>query len=999
MVVANVFTIPASAPFAQSLAEELIRQLDAKSDPLALSRATIYVPTQRAVRSLSEVFARAVGRAALLPNIRPLGDVDEDEFLFDPSLEDIELTPAISTARRQLLLAALIARWQRAKGGDEMDFAQAARLARSLGGFLDEAQTQAADLSKLADLAPAALTEYWAEVREFLSLVAEQWPTLLAAENKQDHIAHRNATLKALAQRLENNPPDGPIIAAGSTGSIPATAGLLGVIARLPRGAVILPGLDLGLDDASWNDLDLGHPQFGMKQLLGRIGIDRRAVRSWGGGEIVPTPREILLRETLRPAPTTDAWRALAESRTPVIEDGLEGLSLVEAADPAQEATAIALMLREALEVPGQTGALVTPDRNLARRVAAELGRWNIAIDNSAGRPLTRTPPGTFLCLLADAAQQDFAPLALLALLKHPLAAGGEETAAFRRSVRELDLCLRGPRPDAGLEGIMRAITRADVLTKDAQERLGTWFDSVAQLLRPLAKALNGKAPLARLLSLHVEAAEALAKTDMQDGAARLWRNDAGKSAADMVKTLFEAASDLPVIDARSYASLFRGFADEKAVRPAYGRHPRLAILGPLEARLQRFDLVVLGELNEGEWPAQAPVDPWLSRPMRRILGLEQPERAISLAAHDFATLAAGPRVVLTRSRKVEGSPAVASRWLQRLMQLTRGLELEDKLRTSLSYCDIASALYEPLVTTRIGRPAPQPPVSARPRRLSVTEIETWLRDPYAIYARRILKLEPLDALDAEIGALERGVAIHKALETFIRVYPDGPPSDAEMRFVEIADKVFAENAIPKSALALWRPRFIRAAQWFVGVERSRRINVAHAHVELRGEMTLSAPGGNFLLYGYADRIDELKDGYGAIIDYKTGAPPSDKQVIQIIAAQLPLEAAMLANGGFAGAGKLTPLELVYIRFAGGVKPGEVRTVNADAGELAKKAATLLAARVAQFDDKDQAYLPRVMPFRADIAGDYDHLARVREWSASGWGKKNERARSGSRRR
>ena len=532
----------------------------------------------------------------------------------------------------------------------------------------------------------------------------------------------------------------------------------------------------------------------------------------------------------------------------------------------------------------------------------------------------------------------------------------------------------------------MRAITRADVLTKDAQERLGTWFDSVAQLLRPLAKALNGKAPLARLLSLHVEAAEALAKTDMQDGAARLWRNDAGKSAADMVKTLFEAASDLPVIDARSYASLFRGFADEKAVRPAYGRHPRLAILGPLEARLQRFDLVVLGGLNEGEWPAQAPVDPWLSRPMRRILGLEQPERAISLAAHDFATLAAGPRVVLTRSRKVEGSPAVASRWLQRLMQLTRGLELEDKLRTSLSYCDIASALYEPLVTTRIGRPAPQPPVSARPRRLSVTEIETWLRDPYAIYARRILKLGPLDALDAEIGALERGVAIHKALETFIRVYPDGPPSDAEMRFVEIADKVFAENAIPKSALALWRPRFIRAAQWFVGVERSRRINVAHAHVELRGEMTLSAPGGNFLLYGYADRIDELKDGYGAIIDYKTGAPPSDKQVIQIIAAQLPLEAAMLANGGFAGAGKLTPLELVYIRFAGGVKPGEVRTVNADAGELAKKAATLLAARVAQFDDKDQAYLPRVMPFRADIAGDYDHLARVREWSASGWG-------------
>ncbi len=351
---AKVFTIPASTPFADTLARGLVQQCNLPTDPLALARVTIYLPTRRAARTLSDAFARILGGAALLPEIRPLGDVDEDEFLFDPSADDLDLVPAISPIRRQILLATLIARWQRAKGGDEMDFAQAARLARSLGGFLDEAQTQAADLSKLADLAPAALTEYWAEVREFLSLVAEQWPTLLAAENKQDHIAHRNATLKALAQRLENNPPDGPIIAAGSTGSIPATAGLLGVIARLPRGAVILPGLDLGLDDASWNDLDPGHPQFGMKQLLGRIGIEREAVRSIGtAATSPPTPREILLRETLRPAPTPEAWRALAESGTPVIEDGLEGLSLVEAADPAQEATAIALMLREALEVPG----------------------------------------------------------------------------------------------------------------------------------------------------------------------------------------------------------------------------------------------------------------------------------------------------------------------------------------------------------------------------------------------------------------------------------------------------------------------------------------------------------------------------------------------------------------------------------------------------------------------------------------------------------------------
>jgi ATP-dependent helicase/nuclease subunit B len=372
---------------------------------------------------------------------------------------------------------------------------------------------------------------------------------------------------------------------------------------------------------------------------------------------------------------------------------------------------------------------------------------------------------------------------------------------------------------------------------------------------------------------------------------------------------------------------------------------------------------------------------------MRRALGLEQPERAIGLSAHDFATLAAGPRVVLTRSRKVDGSPSVASRWVQRLIQLTRGLKLEDALAAApRDYCAIASALNEPGKPERMPRPEPRPPVAARPRKLSVTEIETWLRDPYAIYARRILKLEPLDPLDAEIGARERGTAIHDALEEFVRLFPDGPPADAERRFVEIADRVFAEKHIPKAALALWRPRFIRAANWFVGVERSRRLEVVRAHVELRGEMRFAAPGGEFLLYGRADRIDELAHGNGAIIDYKTGNPPSDKQVIQIIAAQLPLEAAMLAEGGFAGAGKLTPLELVYIRFAGGAKPGDLRVVKADAHELAMKAKELLVARVAQFDDAGQPYLPSIMPFLSKAGGDYDHLARLREWSASGWG-------------
>ena len=980
---ANVFTIPAGAPFAQVLAGELIDRLDAKNDPLALSRATIFVPTRRAVRSLGEIFARAVGGAALLPDIRPLGDVDEDDVLFDAASDDIELVPAISPVRRRLLLATLISGWARAKDGEEIGFAQAARLARSLGAFLDEAQTQGADLSKLKDLAPAGLSKYWADVQTFLELLTTHWPAVLDDEKRQDHVTHRDDALRRLAKRLENNPPDGPVIAAGSTGSIPATAELLGVVSRLADGSVILPGLDLSLDEASWNDLDEGHPQFGMRQLLKRIGVARKDVRVWGGADAAASPREILLRETLRPAPTTDAWRALAEKGGDVIAKGLEGLSLVEADNPAQEATAIALMLREVLESEHRTGALVTPDRALARRVAAELKRWNIDIDDSAGRPLARTAPGTFLCLLADAALQGFAPVPLLALLKHPLASGGEETVSFRQSVRQLDLRLRGPRPDEGLAGIAKAIARAD---EKRGTQLSEWFEGVAHILAPFEKIAESEAALSKLLSLHVEVAEALAATGTESGGERLWRGDAGRGAQALIAELFVEAEGISTIQAVSYAPLFRMLAEEKAVRPAFGRHPRLAILGPLEARLQRFDLVVLGGLNEGTWPQDAPVDPWLSRPMRRALGLEQPERAIGLAAHDFATLAAGPRVVMTRSRKVEGSPAVASRWLQRMIQLTRGLKLEDRLHDERDYCAVASALAEPVMVTRMPRPEPKPPVAARPRRLSVTEIETWLRDPYAIYARRVLKLEPLHPLDEEIGARDRGTAIHKALEEFVKAFPDGPPPGAERKFVEIADEVFADYGIPKAAIAMWRPRFVKAANWFVGVERERRANVVKAHVELKGEIRFAAPGGEFLLHGKADRIDELIGKSAAIIDYKTGAPPTDKQVIQIIAAQLPLEAAMVMEGGFAQAGTLDPLELVYVRFAGGAKPGDVRVVKADARELAGKAKALLVGRVAEFDHQERAYLPRVMPFRADAAGDYDHLARVQEWSASGWG-------------
>jgi ATP-dependent helicase/nuclease subunit B len=772
------------------------------------------------------------------------------------------------------------------------------------------------------------------------------------------------------------------VIAAGSTGSIPATAELLAVIARLPKGAVVLPGLDQKLDEESWASLDPGHPQFGLRQLLKTMGAEREDVKDWFTTKTNPA-LEILLSESLRPAPTTDAWRELAESGSDQIAKGLRDLALIEAADPAQEALAIALALREALETEGRTAALVTPDRNLARRVAAEMARWNIAIDDSAGRPLAHTATGTFLCLLAEAAQAHFAPVPLLALLKHPFARRGQDGATFRMRARELDRwCLRGPRPDPGLAGISRAIAKAGEARNPppqaALAQLAGWWEDIARLLSPLEQVFaQPEALLETLLDAQLVAAEVLACDESGD--CILWAAEDGEAAFELTASLKLAAEGLDAIETGSWPALFRSLAMKIPVRVQRGQHPRLAILGPLEARLQSFDLMVLGGLNEDSWPRGAGHDPWFSRPMRAGLGLEQPERGIGLSAHDFAMLAAGPCVLLTRALKAEGTPTIASRWLQRLEQLTRGLGLQDALAPPLNYALLAARLMDVPQGPRLPRPAPMPPADARPNRLSVTEIETWLRDPYAIYARHVLGLKPLEALDEAIGPLERGTALHKALEIFIAKYKDGLPDDADRQLRIIADQVFETAGIPKAALALWRPRFAAAARGFVDWERGRRADIVRSHLEIKGSLNL----GDFTLTGVADRIDILKDGTAAILDYKTGATPSQKQVTELLAPQLPLEGAMLAADGF-GIGAHVAEQLIYLSLASEKKARDTQPLD-NAVELAREAVTQLARRIAGFRDPATPYRPRVRPYRADIAGDYDHLARVREWSPSGW--------------
>ena len=992
----HVFTIPAGTGFLDALASGLLAET--AGEPLALAGYRILLPTRRSCRALQEAFLRrSDGQPLLLPKLQPLGDVDADEILLtggpgdnDEALGEsgeFDLPPAIAPLRRQLLLTRAILAAGRQLGSHPPGIDQASRLAGELARLLDQMATEQVGFEGLGDLA-LDHAEHWQKTVRFLEILSDVWPAMLATEGALDPAERRNRLLAAEAARLRDHPPADPVIAAGSTGSIPATAELLAVIAALPHGRVILPGLDRESGHEDWQAIESDplHPQHGMALLLKRFGLAPAEVALWPDQALrqllpmalsVPASRARLINEALRPAETTALWHDFAEkSDRERIALALKNVERVDCATLQDEAQVIALRMRQALEEPGKRAALVTPDRDLARRVAGELGRWDIEIDDSAGRPLSLTPPAVFLRLVADTIAERAAPATLLSLLKHPIAACGVKPVACRQFARELDMALRGPRPRPGLKILARSARLKEDDLKRFVARLAAQAESFADLIR------RRSVRPADLLATHIALAEALAASDSEAGPARLWAGEAGEAAANFVTELAEGLADFPPIAGSRWPALFESLMAGRVVRPRFGRHPRLSIWGPLEARLQQADLVILGGLNEKTWPPEAAVDPWFSRPMRQALGLTSPERRIGMAAHDFAQAAASaPELMLTRSLRVEGSPTVPSRWLLRFESLLRLLKIPPETLHAGIWLGWQRRLDDVATVAPIRAPAPRPPVELRPTSLSVTEIETWLRDPYAIYARRILNLEPLDPLDADPTAAERGSFIHEALEKFIKATGDGLPADAHEQLMEFGRKAFGQALERPTVFAFWWPRFRRIAHWFVENEVRYRLDLVASIAETKAVMELSLPGCRpFTLRGKADRIDRLRAGGLAIIDYKTGGIPSDRQIQSGYAPQLPLEALMAASGNFAGVPAERVEELAYWQLKGGRVIAERVKVKGDAMGLAAFYRSRLETLIAAFNDRDMPYHPLPDPKFIPQFRLYDHLSRRAEW-------------------
>jgi ATP-dependent helicase/nuclease subunit B len=685
----------------------------------------------------------------------------------------------------------------------------------------------------------------------------------------------------------------------------------------------------------------------------------------------------------LRPSATVGAWQTLA----PPAPEAIQDLAVEGHPDLPGEALALALRMRAALETPGRTAALVTPDRHLARRVAIELRRWGIEVDDSAGTPLDQTPPGGFLLLSARLITAGVNPVALLATLKHPLAGGGEPVAAFRQRVRELELaCLRGPRLAGGFAGILveldrarrRAHARGDERREQHVASLAAFVRRLDQAARPFAElAARPEVELAALLRAHLGFAEALARPPEPGASGGLWAREAGEAAAALFDELLEAAGDEQTIVPAAYPAALAQLMAARPVRTHPPKHPRLHIWGQLEARLQHADLLLLGGLNEGVWPGLVDAGPWLSAGMRATLGLPPVERRIGLAAHDFVAAAGAREVVLSRAeRDAQGSPTVPSRWLVRLRTLLAGA---GPSANPAADWQAWTRLDDAGVARPAPRPAPKPPLAARPRELSVSDVGLWMKDPYALYAKRILKLVPLEALEADPGALERGIIVHRVLERFVRAYPDDLPDDALPRLLALGRELFEDFSHRPQVRALWWPRFEQVARWVIAAERARRPGIAALMGEVEGRLEINAGGPAFGLKARADRLERHPDGRVAVIDYKTGQLPERAEIVAGLAPQLPLEAAMVEAGAFTGLEPSAVAELLFWRLKGDESGGEEKALSVPPAELAAQALDGLRRLIAHYDHAGTTYPARPRP-QVAWRGDYDHLARQGEW-------------------
>lgn len=956
----KIYNIPANSSFVDTLAKLFVEEY--KNNILSLVDVMFLMPNRRACRALKDAFVRVRGMEPLmLPKIVPIGDIEEDEIIisgFDLDADLKNISPTIDKIERILLFTKIIMSKPREFGLENMSARQASFLANELANLIDMADYEGLSFSRLKGLVPEEYASHWQETLKFLEIITQYWPEILKERGLVDPGFRYNQLLNAQSEIWKKNKTNKRIIIAGSVANFPALKDLVKTVLSLPNGEFYINGLDKSLDDESWNLLDETHPENEIKLLLDDLKISRFDIK-----DIVKSDnfdREVFISEVMRPAKTTDKWRDIKNKN--ISNTAWMGLSVIECENSKEEALSIALIMRETLETLGKTAALVTPDRNLARRVAVELERWNIKVDDSAGKPLSLTPAGIFIRLIAQACESNFTAVEMLGFLKHPFTANGMNYGNFRKQVRNYEhYILRNNKSNENKELVEFIETIKDKL-KSLQEKLQ-----------------QDKTNLKDLIKCHIEAAVLFSSTDTEDGNQILWKSEDGEALARFFANFYEKADVLGDINKGEYLGLLEALMVNVTVRAVYGTHPRLKILGPIEARLNNFDKVIIGGVNEGMWPKLTSADPWMSRPMKKDFGFPLPEKNIGILAKDFASLLANNEVYLTRANRVDGTPTIKSRWLMRLETVISALGIKLEEVENNIYSQWAKKFDEVSEYKKIFPPEPKPPVSARPRKLSASAIDALIRDPYIIFAKYILKLKPLEDLNPDLTAADYGNIIHEILDNFNKKYPTVYPQNAKEELLRIGEIYFNENEIALETRAFWWPKFEKVVEWLIKQERSYREAILRTHSEIEGSMEIDAPAGKFIITAKADRVDETKDGKINIIDYKTGQARSKKEVQTGYAPQLPIEGLIASMGGLKNIDSKDIGKLIYWKLA----DKEV-VISEDVTEVLEKNLNNIRELIALFDFEITPYISKPNPKYVTANKDYEHLARVKEWSVVG---------------
>lgn len=1009
----KVWTIPPGADFLGALAATLAEQTGLRDNPAALADALIYVPNSRSARALALALYKAAGGKTILPpDIRTLGDLENDEPPSGAEEALTDLGPPLSASTRLGTLAMLVAKFYEARG-IPLPPASALAGARELGRLLDSAAlTGDVDWSKLPTLVEDAdLAVHWKDSVEFLKIVTAQWPEWLAQNGATEPFERRLIVAKAIAAALRQTPPKAQFIIAGSTGATPASRTLMQVATELSGGLVVLPGLDRDAPDQMWQEISArpqegfegapDHPQFSLAGTLQMLGLRAPDVPIWPG--VIDTPqasaRRRLVHESLAPAIQTADWlkrlknMSAPQSEATFAANALSGLTVLEAVDDAQEALMAALCLREALETPGQTAALITPDATLARQVGAILKRWNVHVPPSGGIPLGRTRAGALMLLALNWARDTGHPVALASLLKHP--ALGRDKASI--ALLETSY-LRGARLWENIDSLIAALparteaaeeSRHTKLTPGALENAHALLAPLQAIAKTATLFENPDAPVSGAVATEslIRLINALVGDDMAP-----WSGNDGQSASACIEAAGEVTAQLSGLTIAGFAAILESLASVATVPDTAPSHPRLNIWGPLEARLQQPDRIILAGLNETVWPNRPPADAFLPRRFRKELGLPAPEARLGLAAHDFAQLATSPNVTMLYSARRDDAPAVASRWILRLKTLSEGALGKAEAQKALAPRPAhdpriwAKALTKDTQTCPPGlaEPKPSPPVRARPAQLSVTRIDTLQRDPYSIYAGHILGLKKLDALNAPLDARPRGTAIHKALEDFENASTSLQNASAlHQRFL---DELQAAGE-PSHLILSNRAPLGKAAEAYFNWWKERQKNLISVWPEVKGAIEFNIEGTPFKLTGIADRIEKQKDGTYVIIDFKTGEGKSRTQIVSGFEQQLPLLAILARDGKLKSTDQKTiPSALTsafgYVSVRYDFKASLITKGAEDATELTDNAKETLLKLIGEYRKPDAEFrsIPRVA-VKSQYDGDYDRLARRAEWA------------------